>query len=318
MQKKQKVLLTLASLQLFALIACSGGGGNGTPTDTTPTDTTAPRVSQLTLGILTETTAEITFDLADDASEPVTVYWVAVAAAEERPSIQQVRDGQNVNGDNALLAGNAQHAPATGISITIGSATEGEPQLDGATAYKIYIVAVDEDNKNSGTPLTTDEQVPALPVIPSTATANIAENSPEDTEVIDLRNEVTGANSATYAITSASPPAQFVINVRTDGLMSKGVVFTTATPLDYEALSALPTPYTYPLTISVTGATNDRGSVTGNIVLTIGVLDQAADREGNGLIEVGSRAQLNAIRYDLNGDGVVDDAAHQTAYEAGN
>ena len=38
------------------------------------------------------------------------------------------------------------------------------------------------------------------------------------------------------------------------------------------------------------------------------------DKDNDGLIEVSSLAQLNAIRYDLDGDGVADDAANATSY----
>ena len=41
------------------------------------------------------------------------------------------------------------------------------------------------------------------------------------------------------------------------------------------------------------------------------------DTNDNRLIEVGSPAQLNAIRYDLNGDGTVDNSGDQTSYDLG-
>ena len=40
------------------------------------------------------------------------------------------------------------------------------------------------------------------------------------------------------------------------------------------------------------------------------------DSDDDGLIEVSTLAQLNAIRWDLNGDGAVDDTANQTVYTA--
>ncbi len=40
------------------------------------------------------------------------------------------------------------------------------------------------------------------------------------------------------------------------------------------------------------------------------------DSDDDGLIEVSTLAQLNAIRWDLDGDGVVDDTANQTSYTA--
>ena len=41
------------------------------------------------------------------------------------------------------------------------------------------------------------------------------------------------------------------------------------------------------------------------------------DTDDNRLIEIGSPAQLNAIRYDLDGDGTVDSPGDQTGYDAG-
>ena len=40
------------------------------------------------------------------------------------------------------------------------------------------------------------------------------------------------------------------------------------------------------------------------------------DTDGDGLIEVGNLAQLNAIRWDLDGDGAVDNAANESSYAA--
>ena len=40
------------------------------------------------------------------------------------------------------------------------------------------------------------------------------------------------------------------------------------------------------------------------------------DTDGDGLIEIGNLAQLNAIRWDLDGDGAVDNAANESSYAA--
>ena len=40
------------------------------------------------------------------------------------------------------------------------------------------------------------------------------------------------------------------------------------------------------------------------------------DSDGDGLIEISTLAQLNAVRYDLNGDGAADSASNNTAYAA--
>ena len=49
----------------------------------------------------------------------------------------------------------------------------------------------------------------------------------------------------------------------------------------------------------------------------VGIVDnQDYDADDDGLIEVSSLAQLNAIRWDLDGDGLVDDGSHSDDYDA--
>ncbi len=51
-------------------------------------------------------------------------------------------------------------------------------------------------------------------------------------------------------------------------------------------------------------------------VVTVAVPETDYDTDDNNLIDVTSLAQLDAIRYDLNGDGALDDAANRIAYAA--
>ena len=44
--------------------------------------------------------------------------------------------------------------------------------------------------------------------------------------------------------------------------------------------------------------------------------DTDNDGAGNGLIDISNLAQLNAMRWDLDGDGAVDNAANAAAYAA--
>ncbi len=322
-QKKQKAQLILASLLLLTLIACNEGGGSGggttpidttltdtTPTDTTPTDTIpteeigAPQLSNVTLGTLTETTAQVIFDLADsnaEAGQQVAVHWAAIAATDNPPNRQQVIAGQSADGTTITLKGSSDHIPGTERFITVG---ENGTTLDKTTAYTIYLVAVDADNNNSGDPLPSP-QVPALPAtVLSNLRASITESSPKDTQVIDLSVELSDIIGSDYSIrTGDDTNKKFAINA------SSGVVTTTAIPLDYEAMTA------YDLTISLT-ASNDRGRADTMLTLAVAVLDQGADSDGDGLIEISTRAQLNAIRYDLDGNGSADSAGYQTIYAA--
>ncbi len=49
---------------------------------------------------------------------------------------------------------------------------------------------------------------------------------------------------------------------------------------------------------------------------SVGPLTISRDRDNDGLIDITSQAQLNAIRYDLDGDGTVDDPANANAFAA--
>ena len=65
-------------------------------------------------------------------------------------------------------------------------------------------------------------------------------------------------------------------------------------------------------------ATDPEGlSVVLTILVTVEVGNRDYDTDDDGLIDVGTLAQLDAMRYDLNGDGVVDEPADWSRYHAG-
>ena len=68
---------------------------------------------------------------------------------------------------------------------------------------------------------------------------------------------------------------------------------------------------TYTLNVEVMEASG--GTATVEVRIKV---DPSLDADGNDLIEVSTLEQLNAIRYDLNGDGEVDDATNEAAYSA--
>ena len=70
--------------------------------------------------------------------------------------------------------------------------------------------------------------------------------------------------------------------------------------------------YYFRVIATVTGYDDSPPSDAVSATLTTGATDYDADNDG--LIEVTTLAQLNAIRYDLDGDGVADDAANATSY----
>ena len=51
-----------------------------------------------------------------------------------------------------------------------------------------------------------------------------------------------------------------------------------------------------------------------SFLVTVALGNRDYDVDDDGLIEVGNLAQLDAVRYDLNGDGVVDDALDWQSY----
>ena len=72
------------------------------------------------------------------------------------------------------------------------------------------------------------------------------------------------------------------------------------------------TTYYFRVIATKTGEDNSVPSDTVSATPTTGSVDYDADNDG--LIEVSSLAQLNAIRWDLNGNGAVDDSTNATAY----
>ena len=70
------------------------------------------------------------------------------------------------------------------------------------------------------------------------------------------------------------------------------------------------------VTVRVRAADPGGYGVVQTILVTVGVGDRDYDLDDDGLIEVASLAQLDAVRHDLNGDGAVDDRslAHWREY----
>ena len=66
----------------------------------------------------------------------------------------------------------------------------------------------------------------------------------------------------------------------------------------------------------VRASTTTNPPATAEVIVFVLVGFDPPDADSDGLMEVSTLAQLNAIRYDLNGDGTVDDAANATIYTA--
>ena len=98
-------------------------------------------------------------------------------------------------------------------------------------------------------------------------------------------------------------PAQLIDSNPTEA--EPGADSSTATPTD------TPTPQPVATQTATPTATPDP---TSNTPMSSPTSSSARDRDGNGLIEVDNLTQLDAIRWDLDGDGISDDADYAAAF----
>ena len=103
----------------------------------------------------------------------------------------------------------------------------------------------------------------------------------------------------TYAISDGNTGDVFAIDAASGAISVFGA-------LDYAATSS------YALTVTATDAAGGTATAEVTIAVTEFVIDYDAD--DNGLIEVADLAQLDAIRWDLDGDGVASAPDHAAAY----
>ena len=103
----------------------------------------------------------------------------------------------------------------------------------------------------------------------------------------------------TYAISDGNTGDVFAIDATSGAI-------TVAGALDRETTAS------YALTVSATDPVGGAGTAAVTITVTDFVMDY--DTDDDGLIEVADLAQLNAIRWDLDGDGVASDAGYATAF----
>ena len=109
-------------------------------------------------------------------------------------------------------------------------------------------------------------------------------------------------NSAvTYAISEQSVAGAFAIDA-TSGVLT----VAAAGRLDYETLP------THTLTVTATDTSGGAAPATVTITLTDATVDYDADDDG--LIAVATLAQLNALRWDLDGDGASTEAGYAVAF----
>ena len=132
--------------------------------------------------------------------------------------------------------------------------------------------------------------LPAAPVIGNIGSLTAPVNLPRGMKVIPIVFMNTGGAQLTRCeVTTGTLPTGLAVEVTPDGTGCRIV----GTP------SALATATAYTIT-----ATNGGG--TGTATITLAVLAPAADLDGDGLIEIRTLAQLNNIRYSLDGAGYKD------------
>ena len=118
------------------------------------------------------------------------------------------------------------------------------------------------------------------------------------------------------AVAPTGAPFDMVLPlIVTNGSISGGATTVTIPKGSIEStpFTVIPTPGTWDaVTVDLGTLPELPANHFGYALVQIGTISY--DSDGDGLIEIGSLAQLNAIRWDLNGDGGVDNSADAAAY----
>ena len=128
---------------------------------------------------------------------------------------------------------------------------------------------------------------------------SVAENAAVDAAVGTVTATAAGSTALTYVITAGDDHGAFAIDGTSGAL-------TVAGPLDYEATAS------YTLTVAAHEETSAVATTSVTITVTDVTVDYDADDDG--LIAVAKLAQLNAIRWDLDGDGTSTEAGYALAF----
>ena len=137
---------------------------------------------------------------------------------------------------------------------------------------------------------------------PFTVTATFPGGAPADTTVT-LSFAGTAVKDTDYAVTPATPTITIASG------QSSGTVTLQLTPVDDFMVEG-------DETIRITGTATDLNVGSTSIALTDNDMATDYDTDNDGLIDIDSAAKLNAIRWDLNGDGTADNAADNASYQA--
>ena len=191
-------------------------------------------------------------------------------------------------------------------SDTITGTTYTVAGLQCATAYDVRVRAYGNGTTYAaawGAPaaaLTTSTGTCTPPVFdPATYTFSVFENAQPEDPVGTVTATDSSGEAVTYAISDGNTDDVFAIDETSGAITVAGALDRETTP-------------SYTLTVSATDPAGGTATVSVTITLTDFVMDYDADDDG--LIEVADLAQLNAIRWDLDGDGVASDAGYATAF----
>ena len=152
--------------------------------------------------------------------------------------------------------------------------------------------------------IATDDTLSALTVAPATLTPAFTAGTTAYTATLpaapadSVTVAYTGDASAEVSISAeASPAAAVTTDADADAAGHQVVLFGP----------------TMVITVTVTAPD---GSATDYVITIAGIPENEYDDDDDNLIDVRTLAQLNAIRYDLNGDGAADSTANAAAYRA--
>ena len=191
-------------------------------------------------------------------------------------------------------------------SATITGTTYTAAGLECVTSYDVRVRAYGNGTTYAaawGAPsaaLTATTGVCTPPVFdPASYMFSVVESAEPETAVGTVTATDNSGEAVTYAIGDGNTDDVFAID-DTSGAI------TVAGALDRETTAS------YTLTVSATDPAGGAATASVTITLTDFVMDYDVDDDG--LIEVADLAQLNAIRWDLDGDGSTTEAGYATAF----
>ena len=169
-----------------------------------------------------------------------------------------------------------------------------------ATRYPALQVDFDGDGTASW-PEFGEQRPNRAPVFGPVPALTVREDAPVGTAVGTLTATDADGDAVTYALSAGNEAGAFALDA-TSGVLT----VAAAGILDYE------TAPTHDLTVAASDPSGARGTRPVTVTVSDVVVDYDADADG--LIEVATLAQLDAIRWDLDGDGTSTDPGYATAF----